>query len=171
MAQSRIELMLADAAATDALGAALARGYRGSGQGGAVVYLHGELGAGKTSCVRSLLRTLGVTGLIRSPTYTLLEAYEISGLTCIHVDLYRLGSAAEVEELGLRDYLDAACLMLVEWPERGGGALPPADLDVTLSYRASSRLASIEARTARGGHWFTMLLHDASLNRYVSNFT
>ncbi len=169
MTQSRIELLLADAAATDALGAALARGYQGAGPGGAVLYLRGELGAGKTSCARILLRTLGVVGVIRSPTYTLLEAYQSAGLTCVHVDLYRLGSAAEVDELGLRDYLDDDCLMLVEWPERGGGALPPADLEVTLSYRGTARQACIVAHTARGARWSAMLLHDTSLTRYVSN--
>jgi tRNA threonylcarbamoyladenosine biosynthesis protein TsaE len=171
MAQSRIELLLVDAAATDALGAALAHGYQGGGQGGAVLYLRGELGAGKTSCARSLLRTLGVVGLIRSPTYTLVEPYQSNGFTCIHVDLYRLGSAVEVDELGLRDYLDADCLLLVEWPERGGGVLPPADLELTLSYCGTSRQACIEARTPRGAVWSAMLLHDTSLIPYVSNYT
>jgi tRNA threonylcarbamoyladenosine biosynthesis protein TsaE len=174
MAQSRIELTLPDAEATDALGAALARGLRcglrgGDGAGGAVIYLRGELGAGKTTCVRSLLRTLGVSGLIRSPTYTLLESYQPAGLTCIHIDLYRLGAAAEVDELGLRDYLDADCLMLVEWPERGAEALPAADLDLTWSYLGSARRVRIDAPTARGACLQDMLLHDTSLTSYVSN--
>lgn len=160
--------MLPDAEATEALGAALARGFR-EGPGGGVLYLRGELGAGKTTCARSLLRTLGVVGLIRSPTYTLVEAYRTAGLTCIHVDLYRLGSAAEVDELGLRDYLDTDCLMLVEWPARGAAALPPADLDLTLSYRGSARGAELDAPTPRGARLLELLLHDTSLALYVSN--
>lgn len=167
-AQSRIALKLPDARATDALGAALARGLSAE-RGSAVLYLRGELGAGKTTCARSLLRTLGVGGPIRSPSYTLVEAYRTAGLTCIHVDLYRLGSAVEVDELGLRDDLDADCLMLVEWPERGGAALPPADLELTLSYRGSARAAELDAHTARGARCLGLLLHDTSLALYVSN--
>src|SRR6202030_1458634 len=106
-----LEFALPDALATEALGAALARAYAwgssgaGAAAGSAVIYLHGELGAGKTTCVRSLLRTLGVLGLIRSPTYTLVETYRPQGITLIHVDLYRLGGPDAVEELGLRDYV------------------------------------------------------------------
>ena len=102
--------------------------------GSTVLYLRGELGAGKSTCVRSLLRALGVEGLIRSPTYTLVEAYQPRGFSCIHVDLYRLQGPVDVEELGLRDFLDTDCLLLVEWPEKGGPALPPADIDLTLTY-------------------------------------
>lgn len=171
MSESHLDLVLSDASATDALGAALARALRDSGLRSAVVYLHGELGAGKTTCVRSLLRALGVAGLIRSPTYTLVETYTPSGLTCVHVDLYRLGSPAAVEELGLRDYLDGDCVMLVEWPERGGDALPPADLDVTLTYRGDSRAAQLEAPTVRGRGWLEVLRHDTRLPSYVSNLT
>ena len=111
--QSPIKLALPDADATEVLGAALARalprGPRpGAGaevEGGTLVlYLHGELGAGKTTSVRSLLRALGVERTIRSPTYTLVEVYEPGGLTCVHVDLYRLEGPLDVEALGLRDY-------------------------------------------------------------------
>src|ERR1700676_3430373 len=106
VSQSSLEFVLPDALATEALGAALARAYaRGvgadagdAGAGSAVIYLHGELGAGKTTCVRSLLRALGVAGLIRSPTYTLVEAYEPRGISCVHVDLYRLGGPDAVQE-------------------------------------------------------------------------
>ena len=125
---------------TDALGQALARAFAGAapapgGPPGGVLYLEGDLGAGKTTCARSLLRALGVVGLVRSPTYTLVETYELAGLTCIHVDLYRLQSLTEVDELGLRDLVGPSCLLLVEWPERGGAALPPADLSVELELR------------------------------------
>jgi len=178
---SSFEFVLPDALATEALGAALARAYaRGGGAdggvadaalGSAVIYLHGELGAGKTTCVRSLLRTLGVVGLIRSPTYTLVETYRPQGITLIHVDLYRLEGPDAVEELGLRDYFGTDCLLLVEWPAKGGSALPPADLEVTLSYQDDSRRALLTARTARGRGWTAKLVHDTSLTPYVSNLT
>src|SRR5580700_11242844 len=105
-----MEIHLEGSVATESLGQALARSLpdalrRGAAAGGAgaVLYLQGELGAGKTTCVRSLLRALGVTGLVRSPTYTLVETYILADLTCVHVDLYRLRAATEIEELGLRD--------------------------------------------------------------------
>lgn len=171
MSEFPLELSLSDAQATEVLGAALARAFVGSGSGSAVVYLQGELGAGKTTCARSMLRALGVEGLIRSPTYTLLEAYPLPGITCVHVDLYRLQGPLEVDELGLRDYFDADCLLLVEWPEKAGTALPPADLDLRLSYQGESRQARLGARSARGGRWLELLLHDTSLIPYVSNLT
>jgi len=171
MAESQIELWLGDAHATEALGAALARAYVRGGEGSAVVYLHGELGAGKTTCARSLLRTLGVAGLIRSPTYTLVEAYQPRGITCVHVDLYRLQGPVEVDELGLRDYFDTDCLLLVEWPEKGGSALPPPDLEMMLTYQENSRLARLDAPTSRGRRWLQLLRQDTSLAPYVSNLT
>jgi tRNA threonylcarbamoyladenosine biosynthesis protein TsaE len=167
-----LEFVLPDALATEALGAALARAYAGGAEAGsAVIYLHGELGAGKTTCVRSLLRRLGVTGLIRSPTYTLVETYRPDGVTCVHVDLYRLGGPDAVEELGLRDYLGSDCLLLVEWPAKGGNALPPPDLEVTLTYENDSRRARLAARTPLGLRWTSKLVHDTSLAPYVSNIT
>jgi len=172
-----LEFALPDALATEALGAALARAYArggsgaGAAVGSAVIYLHGELGAGKTTCVRSLLRTLGVAGLIRSPTYTLVETYRSQGMTFIHVDLYRLGGPDAVEELGLRDYLGSDCLVLVEWPAKGGNALPSPDLEVTLTYENDSRRARLAARTPLGFRWADELVHDTSLAPYVSNIT
>src|SRR5882762_2148671 len=136
-----MELNLPDSSVTEALGRALARSFPGAAQTAAVVYLQGELGAGKTTCVRSLLRALGVTGLVRSPTYTLVETYGLGVLTCVHVDLYRLQALTEVDELGLRDLVGPGCLLLVEWPERGGAALPPADLNLTLLYAGDGRQA------------------------------
>ena len=171
MSESQIDLVLGDSHATEALGTALARSYLSGPRGGAVVYLHGELGAGKTTCVRSLLRTLGVGGLIRSPTYTLVETYNPQGITCVHVDLYRLQGAVEVDELGLRDYLDAECLLLVEWPEKGAAALPPADIELTLTYAENSRRACLRAPTERGRRWLDKLVQDTSLALYVSNLT
>ena len=153
---------MADSDATEALGAALARAYLRSGAGNSVVYLRGELGAGKTTCVRRLLRELGVDGPIRSPTYTLVESYPLAFATCVHVDLYRLQGPGEVEELGLRDNFSGACLLLVEWPERGMPILPGPDLDVLLSYRGERRHARLAAATLRGVEWLLKLEHDPS---------
>jgi tRNA threonylcarbamoyladenosine biosynthesis protein TsaE len=173
-----MDLNLADSSATEALGRALARALpdsvrRGAATGGAgvVVYLHGELGAGKTTCVRSLLRALGVTGLVRSPTYTLVDTYTLAPLTCVHVDLYRVQTDAEVDELGLRDLAGPGCLLLIEWPERGGVAVPTADLDLTLLYAGDGRQASLNAPTPVGTVWLRNLGHDTSLSSYVSNMT
>jgi tRNA threonylcarbamoyladenosine biosynthesis protein TsaE len=173
-----MDLNLADLSATEALGQALARALPGAVRGaapaggsGAVLYLHGELGAGKTTCVRSLLRALGVTGLVRSPTYTLVDTYPLAALTCVHVDLYRVQSLTEVDELGLRDLVGPGCLLLVEWPERGGVAVPPADVDLTLRYAGDARDARLYARTSLGTEWLRNLGRDTSLSSYVSNIT
>ena len=167
---------LADSGVTEALGQALARSFpdavqTGSLSPGAVVYLQGELGAGKTTCVRSLLRALGVAGLVRSPTYTLVETYNLAALTCVHVDLYRLQAPTQVDELGLRDLVGPGCLLLVEWPERGGAALPPADLDLMLRYAGDAREATLSAKTPLGAEWLENLGRDTSLSSYVSNLT
>lgn len=166
-----MELRLADSDATQVLGAALARAYTAAGQGDSVLYLQGELGAGKTTCARSLLRTLGVVGLIRSPTYTLVEIYALASVTCVHVDLYRLQETLEAEELGLRDYLAGDCLLVVEWPEKGGSALPPPDLELELQYLDASRACHIRAATRRGDRWLAELARDTSLTPYVVNLT
>ena len=166
-----MELNLPDSSVTEALGRALARSFPGAPQTAAVVYLQGELGAGKTTCVRSLLRALGVTGLVRSPTYSLVETYHVPALTCVHVDLYRLQSLNEVDELGLRDLTGAGSLLMVEWPEKGGGALPPADLNVTLRYAGEARQARLGAATSLGAEWLQNLGSDTSLSPYVSNLT
>lgn len=168
---------LGDSSDTEALGRALARSMPAAGAGaqagpgGVVLYLQGELGAGKTTCARSLLRTLGVVGLVRSPTYTLVETYVLAGLTCIHVDLYRVQSPREVDELGLRDLAGPGALLLVEWPDNGGAALPPADVELTLHYRGEARDACLEAESALGAEWLKNLGHDTSLRFYVSNLT
>jgi tRNA threonylcarbamoyladenosine biosynthesis protein TsaE len=166
-----IELILADGAATEQLGAALARAFPGAGEGAAACHLRGDLGAGKTTCVRSLLRTLGVAGLIRSPTYTLVESYRVASLTCVHVDLYRLEGAGAVEELGLRDFMARGHLLLIEWPEKAGDALPMPDLALALEFAGAGRKARLEAPTARGARWLGNLRNDTSLTCYVSNLT
>jgi tRNA threonylcarbamoyladenosine biosynthesis protein TsaE len=163
-----MDFNLPDSSVTEALGRALARSLpgavrTGTAHTGAVVYLQGELGAGKTTCVRSLLRALGVTGLVRSPTYTLVETYPLATLTCVHVDLYRLRSLTEVDELGLRDLVGPGSLIMVEWPEKGGAALPPADLDLMLQYAGEARQAGLSAKTSIGTEWLGNLGRDGSL--------
>lgn len=150
---TQIELVLGDAAATEALGAALGRAFPGAPATSASLHLEGDLGAGKTTCVRSLLRTLGVPGLIRSPTFALVESYPLPGLTCVHVDLYRLNGPQEVEELGLRDFLGAGCLLLVEWPSKGATALPPPDVEMAFGFAESGRTVRMGARGEVGERW------------------
>lgn len=114
------------------------------------LYLQGELGAGKTTFVRGLLRGLGYQGLVKSPTYALVEPYEAGGRRLYHFDLYRLAAPEELEALGGRDYFDGRGLCLVEWPERGAGVLPPPDLLLRLSLAGSRRELDCGARTPAG---------------------
>ena len=137
---------LADEAAT----AALARRLAGALDEGLVVYLHGELGAGKTSFARALLGALGVGERIKSPTYSLVESYRAQGRVAWHLDLYRIADPGELEWLGLDALSDPAALVLVEWPERGAGALPAPDLILHLSYAGAGRAAALESRSERG---------------------
>jgi tRNA threonylcarbamoyladenosine biosynthesis protein TsaE len=178
MTTSSLDFDLPGSEATEALGRALALSLPGgqSAEGaelptGMVMYLQGELGAGKTTCVRSLLRALGVAGLVRSPTYTLVETYAVGKLTCVHVDLYRLQSLTEVDELGVRDLLGPGCLVLVEWPEKGAQALPAADVNIGLYYAGEARRASLGGVSPAGAAWLDNLGRDSSLSGYVSNLT
>jgi tRNA threonylcarbamoyladenosine biosynthesis protein TsaE len=161
---------LPDSLATEILGKSLAHAFPGAAMGG-VVHLRGELGSGKTTCARSLLQALGVTGTVRSPTYTLVDTYKVGDLNCAHVDLYRLRSSTEVEELGLRDLTGPGFLMLIEWPEKGGVAVPPADIDLELRYEGEARAAQLTAASPIGQRWVSKLATDNSLIAYVSNLT
>ena len=140
------EWALPDEAAT----ASLAQGLAGAVSGGLVLYLHGPLGAGKTSFARALLTALGAGERIKSPTYTLLEGYIAGGRAAWHLDLYRIADPGELEWLGLDALLDDDALVLVEWPERGAGALPPADIELHLAYAGTGRHAGMLSRSARG---------------------
>ncbi len=171
MSEPEITLNLVDADATDALGLALAQAFPGAAHGSAVLHLSGELGAGKTTAARSLLRALGITGLIRSPTFTLVETYRLDALSCVHVDLYRLQGSVEVDELGLRDFLNPGCLLLIEWAEKGGSASPAADVELMLEYAEEGRSARLRAGTELGNKWLHNLRFDTRLSSYVSNLT
>jgi tRNA threonylcarbamoyladenosine biosynthesis protein TsaE len=143
---------LADAAATQSLGAELARGMAPG-----IIYLNGDLGAGKTTLARGFLRGLGYEGKVCSPTYTLVEPYAVEPCRVYHLDLYRLADAEELEWLGLRDMLAEDALLLVEWPERGRGYLPAADLIIDLDYCGKGRAASLYAGTAVGERWLNRM--------------
>ena len=106
---------------------------------GGLVTLHGDLGAGKTTLVRGLLRSLGYTGTVKSPTYTLVEPYQVNGRDIFHFDLYRLADPDELEYMGIRDYLRADALCLVEWPEKAGHLLPPPDLCIYIEHDGFAR--------------------------------
>lgn len=129
----------------EALGAALAAGL---GAGGLLVTLAGELGSGKTTLVRGLLRAVGVEGVIRSPTYTLVEPYAAGGRDVYHLDLYRIADPGELELIGIRDLLAHDALVLVEWPERGAGALPTPDLALTLAHAPEGRTIALAPASA-----------------------
>jgi tRNA threonylcarbamoyladenosine biosynthesis protein TsaE len=137
---------LPDEAAT----AALAQRFAAALDGGLVLYLHGDLGAGKTSFARALLTTLGVGERVKSPTYSLVESYRAGALAAWHLDLYRIADPGELEWLGLDALGDASALVLVEWPERGAGALPAPDLVLELEHAGNGRRARAEPRSARG---------------------
>lgn len=139
------EIALADAAATTALGARLATAIVAAGETPLCITLHGELGAGKTTLTRGLLRGLGHAGRVPSPTYTLVEPYELAGRRIWHLDLYRLGDPAELEYLGLAEMTGPGSVLLIEWPERGGDFLPSANLDLKLNVVSDARTAAVTA--------------------------
>ena len=170
MPQAPLAFDLPDSGTTEALGVALARSFPGADVG-AVVHLRGELGSGKTTCARALLHALGVTAPVRSPTYTLVDTYSAAALTLVHVDLYRVQTTIEVEELGLRDMTGSGYLMLIEWPEKGGIAVPRADLLLQLTYKGDARSAALGAASSTGRTWLEKLAIDTSLAPYVSNLT
>jgi len=144
--ESGREWSLPDEAATAALAARVAEALAD----GLVLYLHGSLGAGKTSFARALLTALGVGERVKSPTYSLVEGYMAANRPAWHLDLYRIADPGELEWLGLDALADPAALVLVEWPERGAGALPAADLELRLDYAEQGRHALLRAFTARG---------------------
>ena len=143
------DLSLPDEAATLRLGEACAAGA-GSGL---ALYLRGELGAGKTTLVRGLLRALGYRGPVKSPSYTLLEPYADLRLNLYHFDFYRFNDQSEWLNSGFREYFNAESFCVVEWPERAGNLIAPPDLDIHLRYRGEARRAALSARSPAGEAW------------------
>lgn len=123
----------------------------------ALLFLQGDLGAGKTTLVRGFLQARGHDGNVKSPTYTLIEPYQLPSGNCYHLDLYRLGDGEELEYLGLREMLSEQAVMLVEWPERGEGWLPSPDLDIAIAHRGEARAVRVEALTAAGEQMLSRL--------------
>lgn len=127
-----------------------------------VLYLHGDLGAGKTTLARGMLHAMGEQGAVRSPTYALVAEYHPQGQRVLHLDLYRLSDADELIALGLGDYLPGSRLWLVEWPDRGEyGGLPPADAHVFLEPTRTGRRVQILHETERGAGWQGRVLADS----------
>lgn len=154
MAVPPIEFALADESATARLGAALAHaidaGIDAVREHGFVVLLAGDLGAGKTSLVRAALREFGVTGPVRSPTFTLVEPYVVSSLDFYHFDFYRLADPREFALAGFREMFGKAAICVIEWPEKAAGYLPPGDLHFTLRVEGNGRHATVAAGSDLG---------------------
>ncbi len=135
-----MQFLLEDESETIALGAKIASQL----QGGELIFLNGELGAGKTTFVRGLLNALGHEGTVKSPTYTLVEPYAIAEKNIYHFDLYRVNDPEELEAMGIRDYCDGDSICLFEWPEYGAAVLPAADIILSFKYADTGRSVEIE---------------------------
>ncbi len=151
---------LADEKATLSFGAELAAVLHS----GLIIFLNGDLGAGKTTLVRGVLRGMGYMQIVKSPTYNLVEFYKVSNILCYHFDFYRFNDPVEWEEAGFREYFNDDSICLVEWPEKANGLLPIADLQVTLHIIESSRNIEIHAGTEAGKqcltHWKNITDHN-----------
>ncbi|MGB6102739.1 MAG: tRNA (adenosine(37)-N6)-threonylcarbamoyltransferase complex ATPase subunit type 1 TsaE [Pusillimonas sp.] len=129
----------------------------GPARRGGRIHLRGDLGAGKTSFARALLRASGITGRIKSPSYALLESYNLSNLYFYHLDFYRFSDSREWLDAGFRDILQKEAIVLIEWPEQAGDLLPPPDLDIHFDYADIGRCASLTAHSDKGKLWLTTL--------------
>jgi tRNA threonylcarbamoyladenosine biosynthesis protein TsaE len=170
---------LAGEAATESLGAGLAQALPARPTAALVLALEGELGAGKTTLARALLRALGAQGSVKSPSYSLVEPYDLPPWRVLHLDLYRLEDPQELEALGVRDELLPGTLLLVEWPGRGAGHLPTADLELGLSEpvdasavsgegAVGTRRVTLQASTLAGQAWLERLQAEGGPSWQVS---
>ncbi|KPU59573.1 tRNA threonylcarbamoyl adenosine modification protein YjeE [Pseudomonas fluorescens] len=150
---SEVTLYLADEQAMSDFGARIARITQGHG----LIFLEGNLGMGKTTLSRGIIRGLGHAGAVKSPTFTLVEPYEIGDIRAFHFDLYRLVDPEELEFLGIRDYFEDDALCLIEWPKKGAGFLPKPDLTITISPQDSGRSLKILSQGSRGEAWCAAL--------------
>ena len=150
---SEVTLYLADEQAMSDFGTRIARVTQGHG----LIFLVGNLGMGKTTLSRGIIRGLGHVGAVKSPTFTLVEPYEIGDIRAFHFDLYRLVDPEELEFLGIRDYFDDDALCLIEWPDKGAGFLPKPDLTITISPQDSGRSLNILSQGSRGEAWCAAL--------------
>jgi tRNA threonylcarbamoyladenosine biosynthesis protein TsaE len=154
----QLEYFLADETATIAIGSGLAAVVKSAAvQQALVVYLNGDLGAGKTTLSRGFVRGMGHVGNVKSPTYTLVEPYELGEWRVFHFDLYRLADAEELEYMGIRDYFNNDCCCFIEWPEKGTGLLAKADLIINIAYQDEQRVIKLQAETPHGEHVLTAL--------------
>jgi tRNA threonylcarbamoyladenosine biosynthesis protein TsaE len=128
----------------------LARIMRQNLQAPLVIYLLGDLGAGKTTFARALIHALGYSGRVKSPSYGLLETYAAGGFNILHLDLYRIGFPAELEYLAIRDLFNKNSILLVEWPEKGAGFLAPADVELHFGEAAGQRFVQLKPRSMAG---------------------
>jgi len=149
--------MLPDVPATERLGATIGRHCPWGPHGPRCVFLSGDLGTGKTTVAAALLQAVGVTDTVRSPTYAMVETYAVSNGLAVHVDLYRLTGADEIAQLGLRDYLRANTLIVLEWPERAAGSLPQPDLQLRLQVAGQGRVCLASAGSAFGEAWLALV--------------
>lgn len=152
----KLEYFLVDENATIAVGESLAKvvlaqnEQSDKAQSALIVYLNGDLGAGKTTLTRGFVRGMGHKGNVKSPTYTLVEPYELPPWQVYHFDLYRLGDAEELEYMGIRDYFAENCCCFIEWPEKGEGILAKADIVIELDYQDEQRTIKLDAFSVRG---------------------
>ena len=150
---SALTLNVAGEEAMTALGTRIAKVTHGVG----LIFLEGDLGAGKTTLSRGIIRGLGHVGAVKSPTFTLVEPYEIGPIRAFHFDLYRLVDPEELEYLGIRDYFEDDVLCLIEWPQRGAGFLPKPDLTITIGSHAEGRSLTLSPGGSRGETWCAAL--------------
>ena len=153
----RCSFPLVDEQATVAMGKKIASIVKGELNQGIVVYLNGDLGAGKTTITRGFVQGMGHVGHVKSPTYTLVEPYDLADWQVYHFDLYRLGDPEELEFMGIRDYFNDNCCCFIEWPEKGEGLLANADITINMAYHGEQRVVELQAHNSIGKNLLLML--------------